>query len=722
MQVVRMRGHPRKSCDKDGSMSEQLRFATRRALRSLLLLSLLSPGLPSIAEELPPDSGTPSADTEQELLLFYEEKDLFVATKKKTPLSKAPAIATVVTAKEIRNMGARDLSDVIRMIAGFGLSTTEFGNSMVETRGIRTQLSEKILVMIDGHPLNRNFTGSALYNIALDLPVVNIRQVEVVRGPGSALYGANAFVAVINVITKDADELNGIGAQGSYASFDTRKLNVTGGRVYENGLGISASVDYFRTDGERIRIERDALSGTPFTTAPGYASQRIEKTDLFLKASYGNWSFRGHYLHRDTKGQYIGMAYALIDDSVIIADNYWAEARYQRALTGRLAAAFTLYADYYQQKPTIEIMPEGFAGAFPDGMIGRPLLKDRSVGSELQLDYAVSENNSLIVGVLYERMRQFDVKQEANFDPRTFPPVPIDLGPVQDVSSFANWNQNVTREIWAAYVQDEWRAARDLRLTAGVRHDHYSDFGSTTNPRAGAVWSFLENADLKLLYGRAFRAPNFVELYNRNNPVNIGNPGLKPEKIRTYEAGLELRLARTYKVEMNYFSSKIDDLIVWDTSTSPALHVNAGKAEVDGVELALTGNHTPADYWKLTCTYQDPRDAATGSRLPFVPRQRAAGSLNVGITSRLNVHTDVLWTGSRPRSTGDARADMPSYTTVDLAVILKNFYKTFEIQGTVHNLFDEKFKDPDTSGAQQLAPDDFPREGRSAMIQVSCRF
>ncbi len=113
-----------------------------------------------------------------------------------------------------------------------------------------------------------------------------------------------------------------------------------------------------------------------------------------------------------------------------------------------------------------------------------------------------------------------------------------------------------------------------MNLTAGVRHDQYDDFGGTTNPRFGLVWNFLKNGDLKLLYGQAFRAPNFLELYNQNNPAAEGNPNLDPERIKTYEISLGYRLGGSYAMNANYFYNDINDLIGLDTSVSPARYAN----------------------------------------------------------------------------------------------------------------------------------------------------
>jgi len=310
------------------------------------------------------------------------------------------------------------------------------------------------------------------------------------------------------------------------------------------------------------------------------------------------------------------------------------------------------------------------------------------------------------------------VTHTTNFNPYTFEP----LGSLQNVSSWGNFNRDATRKVWAAYLQDEWEIRDSLNLTAGVRYDHYDDFGSTVNPRAGVVWNFLKNADLKLLYGQAFRAPSFLDLYNDGNPVALGNPDLDPETIRTYEAGLGYGFGNSYMMNVNFFHNDIDALILLDTSTQPGLYMNLGSAEVDGVEVLLRGQYSPADYWQMAYTWQDPRDTDTGEDLPNVPFRRASFSVNYEVCKYLNVHADVLWTGKRPRISGDPRGDMPSYTTVDLTLIAKNFFRGFEIRGMVHNLFDEEYEDPDLSGAAQSIPGDYPREGISAMIELSYRF
>ncbi len=690
----------------------------------LVLMTVLLPP-PATAQENADDSKAWEkaywdARLDEEFKWIRAEAEVLITTATKTEksLRKAPAIATVITAAEIRNMGARDLTDVLKTVPGFGVAVSSEGYNQFEVRGISTTLSEKILVMVDGHRVNTPYMGSGLVLLFDNLSLEKVRQVEIIRGPGSALYGANAFVGVVNVITKDADDADGMNVTVAGGNFNTKRVSASGGKSFKDkDFKIFGSVDYFDTDGDDATIKADRIAGAPFSMTPGNADPYLEKKEAFLKVSYGDLMFKGHYLQQD-KGVYIGIANALTYDNVYDPEIFWSELSYSKSFTDKFSASLRTYLDYFRHHGKVVIFPKGFPG-YPDmAPTGEAGLKDRTLGTELQLSWDMFRGNHVIAGFDFEHIKQYDVDYVANYNPFTFAP----FGSFQDVSSWGNFNRDVTRKVWAVYFQDEWAITENLNLTAGVRHDNYNDFGGTTNPRAGIVWNFLKNADLKLLYGQAFRAPTFSDLYNAGNPDVLGNPNCKPEKIKSYEAALGYRFRDSYTINANYFRNEIDDLIIKDTSTSPALYTNRGGAKVDGVETVLRGQYSPANYWQLAYSWQNPKDADTDEDLPNVPSQRASFSVNYEVCKYLNAHADILWTGKRPRISGDDRGDMPSYTTVDLTLIAKNFCKGFEVRGMVHNLFDTEYEDPDLSGAQKLIPYDYPREGISALLEFSYRF
>ncbi len=671
---------------------------------------------------IPPDMAVAQAEQSdnKDLLLYFEEQELTTATKRPTSVRKAPAIATVITAEEIRNMGARDLLDVLKMVPGIGISISEYGPYMVEMRGIRSTVNEKILVLIDGHSINRaSYFGSSLDNFASNLPIEGIRRVEVIRGPGAALYGNSAFVAVINIVTRTPEEVDGLEVNSGGGSFGTYRANMVGGKVIGDKLRVAGNVEYYRTDGAQLTVPVDALSVNPnpliarYSQAPGAVNLKAEKSGAYVMLEYNGLSFRGQYLTKK-RGTYIGRTFILTGrDGEVQYDNYWGELAYEKRLTDTLSANIKVSYDYNNQYPNLLFYPSGFRGSFPQGGIERPLLKFDVIGAELQLDWEPFSGNHLITGFSFDQQRQYEIQQLTNFNLQTI----AYLGSVQEV---VPWMKSATRQTWGVYMQDEWKLPHQINLTAGVRYDHYSDFGDTVNPRAALVWSFLDNAELKILYGQAFRAPSFAELYLINVQLS-GNPDLKAERIETYEGGVGWRFSRYLGVEANYFYSTITDQITIDNSTT-GHYYNTGTSITQGIELGANGIASKEFSWKLNYAYQDPRNAITGRHLPYVPSQRGSASVTYTPVKYFTTTAGLIWIGPRPRDTGDTRADSPSYATIDLSATLKNFYKTLEIRGAVYNLLDTRYSDPDTSGALKRVPGDFPREGISCMTTVSYRF
>jgi len=156
-----------------------------------------------------------------ELELFFDDEELIeIASNQLQSADKAPAIVTVITGKEVRKSGARDLYDILARVPGFGVSISRYGLMMSEVRGIKTINSEKIKFLIDGHSVNDVLYNSFSWGfnqISLD----NIKRIEIIRGPGSALHGSSAVVGVINVVTKDAEDIDGVIVTAGGGEFDT---------------------------------------------------------------------------------------------------------------------------------------------------------------------------------------------------------------------------------------------------------------------------------------------------------------------------------------------------------------------------------------------------------------------------------------------------------------------------------------------------------------------
>ena len=686
---------------------------------------------PAYHEFLLGDTSTGITDDKLEDELAWLKAEAFyisIATKIPQKVSEAPSIVTVITDEEIKNIGARTLADILVIVPGFDiLKRADFGERNFIGRGINTE-GEKIKVLIDGHSINIPLNGSAT-NFFDDLPLKNVKRLEIIRGPGSALYGANAFLAVINVVTKDASDIDGVEISTGFGSFDTQEYNILFGKnLY--GVDITGLANFYNTNGLSDTIKEDALSGIPFfkrfSIAPGDTDDSRNKLDLNLKLSYKDLELNAKYMNKDVE-PFVGPNFVLTNDTDQQFNYVMADLSYKLELGEKLTIRPRVYYDQYDFEFFLEAFPDDFTipidldgdsdiERFPDGMIADAIGTNRRLGGELQFDYALFDNNTFTVGFNYEWERQDNVRFISNFDPLTN----ASLGSLQDVSDTSNWIREVTRQIWAVYIQNKWDITDNLGLTIGIRHDHYSDFEGTTNPRIGLVWNFMDKATLKLLYGQAFRAPSFAELFTINNPVVSGDSDLKPETIRTYEIGLDYQFTDKLSANVNYFFNVIRDQIGVGQKASPGEPFrfdNIGGSNVQGIEFELKADLGKGSYVFANYTYQDAE--SKGDPLGEVPKHKGNVGINYALGKHLNANLHAFISDDRARTEEDTRDDSPGYALLNLTMIAKEFFNNMEIKASIFNLLDKDYNDP---SEVNTLPTDLPRPGRTFFIGFDYRF
>ncbi len=687
-------------------MHALLRTILKHILISILLLNLM---LYTSGDSLAQDEETGIEDM---FAIFTEEQTVVSALKRPRTVSKSPAIMSVITAKQIKQMGFRTLTEALDIVPGFDIIWSETGEREIAVRGILDTNSQKVKVLIDGHSINEPHSGGISWQYD-DLVVENIKRIEIIRGPGSALYGQNAFLAVVNVITKDTDDIDGFQLTTSGGAFDTQNYNMLFGKEYGD-LAVSGFFDYFDTNGHSEKVEQDIIFGTPGSQSPGRSHNRREKTDLNLKLSYNNLEIKSKYTKK-RREDYIGVANALGNDSMIRSTQMFTELTYKLALGEKLNILPRLYYDQFNYNPFLERRPDGVTG-FPDGLQGQVRHKQRTIGFENQFNYNLFKGNELTFGFQYEWIHQHDIKStEFTFHPITNAP----LASPQDFSKDLPFTRKATRHIMAFYLQDEWNITKDIDLTVGVRHDRFTRFEGTTNPRFGLIWRFIEDAHLKLLLATAFRAPNFQELFLTNNGSREGDPNLDPEKINTFEFGLGYNFTKHIRGNINYFYNRIRDRIILDKTLSPDKFVNSGGARVLGVEAELKADYGNDNYAFANYAFQKGEETRNRNRLPDVPVHKANLGVNVGFWKYANANVNTLISGPRPRENGDTRRKIPSYALVNLTVITKNFMDNFEIKSSVFNLFDKSYEDPSPI---DTVPTDYPQPGRSFIVELRYQF
>lgn len=639
---------------------------------------------------------------EQLLSLSLEELMMIkvsIATQARQQISRAPAVVSVITADEIKATGATNLVDVLQGVPGIYIRANQFGNRpLVHFRGAA---ATQTLLMVNGAPVKDLVWSSGIF--WKGLPANMIERVEIIRGPGSALFGSDASAGVINVITRTAGPITQSEVGARAGSFDTRAGWVRHGGKW-NGFDVGFTAELSRTDGHRPLITADAQTAqdaraginTRVSLAPGHANYGYDNQDLRFSIASGNWRLQADYMQHGKVET--GVSGAGVLDPVTRGS----DKRYNLDLLynnenfahhwGVNAELRYLHLDYASGNGFQE-RPPGFkcagtcfgatAGTYPNGELNQMRSAERRTNVEVSGLYAGAKNHAIRIGGGYVWQDLYRVEQRVNFGKGPTGALLPAGGPLVSVTdtpyAFA---PEKTRAIRYLFVQDVWTFAPAWELTAGLRHDHYSDFGSSLNPRLGLVWQGTDRFTMKLMFGQAFRAPSYQELYSPTANA-LPNARLAPERSRTWDLSLAYVAAKDFNVGLNLFHFAQTNLIAADASNQ---FQNAGDHQIRGFELEARWQATKSVRvsGNLTRRYQDDSPFTTFS----VPDQEAYLRADWAFQPNWTWNLQANRTGPRSRPSTDTRAPLGGHTLVDTTLRYMH-RKEWEFSASIRNLFDK---------------------------------
>lgn len=669
---------------------------------------------------------------------FYGSEEMVaIATGTKTQIYKAPAVASVFTSEQIKNMGATDIDDVLETVPGLHISRNANNyNPIYSFRGVHTIYNPQVLMLVNGIPLTNNFVGNRHQNWA-GMPVEAISRIEVIRGPGSAVYGADAFSGVINIITKNADDIlkNELSIRAGSNSTSDAWFTFAG---RQEDLKYSAILEYHKTDGPDNRIEADgqtfldSIFGTNVSQAPGRLSLPTENVDFRGEVNYKGLIIRTGYQFRDDFGAGAGLGEALDPEARQRSERFNIDVSYEKELNDELmldiqSAYFNTSAEI---KNNYSIYPQGadlgHGLPYTDGFIGNPEVWEKHRRLNMTLAYSGIDKHAIRAGAGFYKGDLYRTKETKNFGLGADGNIIIPGSPLQDVSDtpyiFLKETDRINRYL---FIQDVWNVANDWELTAGVRYDDYSDFGSTTNPRVALVWSTSLNLSTKLLYGRAFRAPSFVDRGNINNPTALGNPDIQPETMETTELVFDYHPGGGFGAIVNFYRYEWDDIIQFipNEGATASTAQNYGKQVAYGTEFEL--NWQLHEQVKLAANYawSKAENETLDTDVAFVPEQQWYFQLDWKISDNLRVNVKNNLVQNRKRNTGDLRKPIDDYWLADLTIRWTPQAKPFELSLIAKNIFDEDAREPSiNNGAVVNLPNDLPLAGRMILGEVRYTF
>ncbi len=497
--------------------------------------------------------------------------DISVVSKKEETLFEAPGIASVVKRDEWTLFGDRSLFSLMqRQPSVYTRNSFVFSDNLAGFRGnMSTHAEMHTLILINNRPVRESALG---YNFPLYMayPLEALESVEIIRGPGSVLYGTNAFTGVVNLKTRRPPDKPQWTLSGMGGSCDYYQTGFSGGGRF-GSLGLFGTFQSLGQQGEPYKMF-DGLG------VPGQDNRHSRNISGTLHLSYEGFTADLFAADIDTYSMGV-MPFWSNPHHASQTSRLFANVGYRHTLTESVELEMNL--TYNQQKDSLSSPAPRKIGTNTEDWLG-----------EITLYAEPSENLNLVFGYLKEQRRNFRADEDH------FQSIP----PYKYVPQ-------------SAYAQADYKITSWAKLITGTQWNESGQGKEDFVFRHGLILTPCQRWGVKLLYGEAFRAPVAMESDLYDPPILTGNPNLQPETIATYDAQIFYHTGKTFAA-LTVFQSTIEKLIIYDTSVSPWSYMNGGKQTFKGLEFEW--KHYLSPHWQILGSYLHQENQADAGLNPTV--------------------------------------------------------------------------------------------------------
>ena len=670
-------------------------------LASLALVGMLSSNH-AHADDAP---SNPLIDLSLEELLKIT---VTTGSKSKETLTEIPASVTVINRAQIEASGWRNLAAVLNAQTGFYTFSDRIYDFVVPRGNYQTNdPNSRILLLLNGHSVIESF---GYFNGHLPSVDINhIERIEIVRGPGSAIYGTNAMFAVINVITSKKVEQATIDLTLEYGDHQHQKLAFRGDWPVSGGA-ISVMASGF-TGGEN-ELFFDEYVGSPHPlqgqTLP--SNNREKLTNFLFNAQVDDWNYSS-YFNRRTKHVPTGVFGGSIgeQDTFFQDTNVFFELSRKYQLSKRNSILARSFYDFYDFKGRFFFIPD------PNGLVGPPYdsefnrVTDASFGLELIVETQWNDKLQSTSGIEYKKYDDVDFIYVSENDPLQLLNERFSFDPDESITSL--------------FTSLSYKWGQDWSSVFGLHYDYYNTVGGHLSLRGSIAYQYSPRSLIKLVYGEAFRAPNSWEL--NGGFFLIGNPNLSPETSDSLEFILD------YSINDNWH---------WQGSVFHYSVANNIRKSNDGVEfinapgMAGSGLETEVRFSKernsgsISFSYSDVEDEALSQRRSFYPDTQLKLSYIRNFHDDLFLSVESFWIGERYLA-DQSQGKLPAYNHTNLSLYGFTLWKEVQASLSVHNVFDESYQHPsfisDLASFNVNATHpvyDIPADGRHIQLRLNYNF
>ena len=563
------------------------------------------------------------ADDTSDLQGLLNETVVTTASKSAETSTTAPATSTTITAEDMRRYGIHSLDEAIDFLSLGVVTSNPLHQVDIGSRGVTipSDQGDHFLLLVNGHAVNEALFGSARFERGLGMPLEMIDHIEVVLGPGSVLYGSNAMLGVINVITKRAKDM-----LGGHVAVETElgksyRAAALGGfelTLFGRPSEVTVGLEYYRQSGpaflfgpqigglDNVTGQPSIYSRDPNALPPGTWGGRADRDyyaqvpSAFLRFMSGNLELNVHAKSYQRSTPYRAR-YAQVIKDFNDADSYeidrhiWADARYHATLSPVVELTTRLYGDSFDYRDHFNASQA--SGCLYDGVSTCEYLfsgVSRWVGLELQSSFDWKKDGTLVtlIGV-DERLRHVETKSDT-LNYATHLPVASSVSRIDHDDKTA-----------AAYIQQTWQPTPWLGFNGGARVDYETRFRGVVSPRLAASASLWRGGTLKGIYAQAYRAPSWIET-NFSTQSSPTADNLRPESVRSVEASFEQRFG-TQRILVGLFRSWWEDLVELHSLTDVEAREAARLGKIDLLRSAVFvqfRNDSSVDDYGVNAAYE----------------------------------------------------------------------------------------------------------------------
>ncbi len=537
-----------------------------------------------------------------------------VITPTRTPklLGEVPLHVTVITEEEIRKSRAKNIGEVIERETG--VKVDSYGAMGASTTvSMRGSSSKQVLILIDGQRMNCSRAGDVDFS---EFPLLeHVERIEIVRGPGSALYGSSAMGGVINIITKEPPKKPTFSYETSYATHNTFINKFThGAKIKKFGYFLSGGL--YQSQGHRPNSDYDAH-------------------DIFGKLTYdlADWSkliLEGGYYNGEHGNP--GTKTSPDYDDRGHKHRIWGSLGWKAKFGERSSLSLKAYGREEKVKDITHTAAPSFH-------------RMDTLGGEAEYSIKIGKRNKVTTGMdIHEDcMRSTDAGEH-------------------DLTTQAYW------------IQDEIKILEPLTFTIGSRWDYHPSFGTEGSPKASILYKVTEKTTLRASGGRAYRAPTLNDLYWYQPPTYYGNPDLKPEKAWAWDVGVDQIFTKNLLGKLTFFRREVDDLIAWQSTAGVYKPENIDKALIWGIESELKAKMGKYFSSGIGYTWLETRNKSVGANynnhLTYQPMHKANAYLEYKTKFGLLARVEEEFVDSRFTTAANDKktAELPPYFLTNLRV------------------------------------------------------